>query len=132
MKLRTFCGYQQRECMNWRVLKAFRQLHWASGKSDSMNWLCVTGSRLHQFGTVQCQRRDKTNGRKSEKTNSRPLPEAESSATDLCSRKAGGVPEPSSQQANVKKWFYLHELAWNHPFETENHVSAEKQKLTML
>jgi hypothetical protein len=42
------------------------------------------------------------------------------------------VTETSPQQANVKKWFYLHELVWNHPFETENHVSAEKQKLTML
>ncbi len=40
--------------------------------------------------------------------------------------------ETSPQQANVKKWFYLHELVWNHPFKTENHVSAEKQKLTML
>ena len=40
--------------------------------------------------------------------------------------------ETSSQQANVKKWFHLHELVWNHPFKTENHVSAEKQKLTML
>jgi hypothetical protein len=42
------------------------------------------------------------------------------------------VTEISSQQANVRKWFYLHELVWNHPFTTENHVSAEKQKLTML
>lgn len=40
--------------------------------------------------------------------------------------------ETSSQQANIKKWFRLHELVWNHPFETENHVSAEKQKLAML
>lgn len=118
--------------MNWRVSRAYRRSHWASAKSDSMNWLCVTGLRLHQFGTVQRRRRDKTNGRKSEKTNSRPLPSAESSATDLYSRKVSSVTETSSQQANVKKWFYLHELVWNHPFETENHVSAEKQKLTML
>ena len=52
--------------------------------------------------------------------------------TDLCSRKASSVTETSSQQANVRKWFYLHERVWNYPFETENHVSAEKQKLTML
>lgn len=37
-----------------------------------------------------------------------------------------------SKQVNVKKWFRLHQLVWDHPFETENHVSAEKQKLTML
>ncbi len=40
--------------------------------------------------------------------------------------------EKSSQQVNVKKWFRLQELVWNHPFKTEGHVSAEKQKLTML
>jgi hypothetical protein len=38
----------------------------------------------------------------------------------------------SAKQANIKDWFRLNELVWDHPFENESGISANKQKLLML